>query len=60
MSSRVIAAICPRILALSLLRTRGFSRILISSLIVLLARSEAERIYVQIFVYLNVLMGELL
>lgn len=43
LSNRVMPAIWARMLALKWFRTLGFSSILISSLIVLLARSEADR-----------------
>jgi len=45
LSSKVIPAICPRMLALNPLRTRGFSRIFMSSLMVLLARSKTDRYF---------------
>jgi len=45
LSSKTMAAICARILDLDALRTLGLSRILRSSLMVLLDRSDAERIF---------------
>ena len=45
LSSKAMAAICARILDLDAFRTLGLSRILRSSLIVLLDRSDAERAF---------------
>ena len=47
-SSKVIPDIWPRMLALNPSMMRGFSRILISSLIVPLTRSEADRIFLMV------------
>jgi len=43
LSSKVIAAICANMFALNRFKTLGFSSILMSSLMVLLARSDADR-----------------
>ena len=53
LSSKVIPAIWPSMLDLKPFKTRGFSRILISSLMVLLARSEADRIFLMVLYRLD-------
>ena len=48
LSSKAIAAICARMLALEPLRTLGLSKILRFSFMVLLERSEAGRIFLKV------------
>ena len=53
LSSKVIPAIWPRMLDLKRFKTRGFSRILMSSLRVLLARSAADRNFLMVLYRLD-------